>query len=92
MIQPSDVLTEESNLLEKAIPVTYLFIHDLVYGEHSSKVDCNKYNVNSEVLELLIMSSLLSAYIPKYKSRFAYMFQQYLNDCVKTSSAAKATD
>ncbi len=46
MIQRSDVLTEESNLLAKAIPVTYRFIHDLVYDEHSSKVDCNKYTFN----------------------------------------------
>ncbi len=45
MIQPSDVLTVESNMLAKAIPVTYRFIHDLVYDEHSSKVDCNKYTI-----------------------------------------------
>jgi len=89
MLKPVNVVREEIKMASRALPVTYRFIHDLVYGEYSAKIDSTKYNVTPEVLELLIMSSLLSAYVPNFKSRFAYMFQRYLNSCVKASAATK---
>ena len=69
-------------------PIYYQLIHDLIH-KHGIHIHSNT-NVKPGILELLILSSFCSAYIPSFRSRFAYIFQRSLNSCIETAMVGKS--